>query len=76
MFYEFAGAFAGWLLMLTTQFFLGDALGLLGKPFGNLRQIINKIANQQVWASAYAAFKVLFTHPCGLPAASAPRNSR
>jgi hypothetical protein len=76
MFYEFAGAFAGWLLMLTTQFILKDALGLLGKPFGSLKQIINKIANQQVYASAYTAFKGLFTHRFAFPAASAPRNSR
>jgi hypothetical protein len=76
MFYEFAGAFAGWLLMLTMQFILGDALGLLGKPFGKLMRIINKIANQQVYASAYAAFQGLFIHPCGFPAVSAPRNSR
>ena len=76
MFYEFAGAFAGWLLMLTTQFILGDALGLLGEPFVKPKQIINKIVNQQVYASAYAAFRGLFIHPFGLPAASVPRNSR
>jgi hypothetical protein len=36
MFHELASAFAGFVLLQTVTFIVGDALGLLGKPFGKI----------------------------------------
>jgi hypothetical protein len=73
MFYELASAFAGLVFILTAQFIVGDALGLLGEPFGKIGPMINGIANRQVHADAY---RTLFTNTDGLRAVSARGNSR
>jgi hypothetical protein len=41
MFHEIASALAGFVLIMAVLFVVGDALGLLGKPFAKITWAIN-----------------------------------